>query len=180
VILRWPVPHRCRVRSAGREFMFTAKFFPCAKARRSVGHNHITKIADFRYTFLRSDCSSERADAMSTYLTFGPDLGIFARQLRQLGINIAWVGSPSMVVTSGVRLAGPALYGSYAVSDFAADSCPAAEDFANKYERPPTISIRTAMGSAATTSSKTRTARSSSSSISMSTTRKNARRAKTG
>jgi branched-chain amino acid transport system substrate-binding protein len=69
------------------------------------------------------------ADAMSTYMTFGPDLGIFARQLHQLGINIAWVGSPSTVVTSAVRLAGPALYGSYAVSDFAADSCPAARDF---------------------------------------------------
>jgi len=48
------------------------------------------------------------ADVMSTYMTFSPDLGIFARQLRQLGVNIAWVGSPSTVVTTALKLAGPA------------------------------------------------------------------------
>ena len=74
------------------------------------------------------------ADVMSTYMTFPTDLGIFARQLRQLGVNIAWVGSPSTVVTTALKLAGPALYGSYAVSDFAADSSPAAKEFATKYE----------------------------------------------
>ena len=71
---------------------------------------------------------------MSTYLPFPSDLGIFARQLRQQGVNIAWVGSPSTVVTSAVRLGGPALYGSYAVSDFDADSSPVAKEFATKYE----------------------------------------------
>jgi branched-chain amino acid transport system substrate-binding protein len=74
------------------------------------------------------------ADVMSTYMPFPPDLAIFARQLRQLGVNIAWVGSPSTVGTTALRLAGPALYGSYAVCDFAADSSPAAKEFATKYE----------------------------------------------
>ena len=74
------------------------------------------------------------ADVMGTYMPFPPDLAIFARQLRQLGVNIAWVGSPSTVGTTALRLAGPALYGSYAVSDFAADSSPAAKEFAIKYE----------------------------------------------
>src|SRR5258708_10310571 len=74
------------------------------------------------------------ADVMSTYMPFPPDLAIFARQLRQLGVNIAWIGSPSTVGTTALRLAGPALYGSYAVSDFAADSSPAAKEFATKYE----------------------------------------------
>jgi branched-chain amino acid transport system substrate-binding protein len=74
------------------------------------------------------------ADVMSTYMTFSPDQGIFARQLRQLGVNIAWVGSPTTVQTTALRLAGPALYGSYAVSDFAADSSPTAKEFATKYE----------------------------------------------
>ena len=45
-----------------------------------------------------------------------------------------WVGSPSTVGTTALRLAGPALYGSYAVTDFAADSSPAAKEFATKYE----------------------------------------------
>jgi branched-chain amino acid transport system substrate-binding protein len=74
------------------------------------------------------------ADVMGTYMTFESDLGIFARQLRQLGVNIAWVGSPSTVVTTALKLAGSALYGSYAVSDFAVDSSPAAKEFATNYE----------------------------------------------
>src|SRR5271166_1424900 len=74
------------------------------------------------------------ADVMATYMTLPPDQGIFARQLRQLGVNITWVGSPTTVQTSALKLAGPALYGSYAVSDFAADSSPTAKEFATKYE----------------------------------------------
>jgi branched-chain amino acid transport system substrate-binding protein len=74
------------------------------------------------------------ADVMATYMTLPPDLAIFARQLRQLGVNIAWVGSPTTVATDALKLAGPALYGSYAVADFAADSSPTAKEFATKYE----------------------------------------------
>ena len=74
------------------------------------------------------------ADVMGTYMTLPTDQGIFARQLRQLGVNIAWVGSPTTVATTALKLAGPALYGSYAVADFAADSSPAAKEFATKYE----------------------------------------------
>ena len=51
-----------------------------------------------------------------------------------LGVNIAWVGSPSTGAPTAVRLAGPALYGSYAVADFNADSSPAAKEFATKFE----------------------------------------------
>ena len=36
--------------------------------------------------------------------------------------------------TTALKLAGPALYGTYAVADFAADSSPAAKEFATKYE----------------------------------------------
>jgi branched-chain amino acid transport system substrate-binding protein len=74
------------------------------------------------------------ADVMATYMTLPPDLAILARQLRQLGVNIAWIGSPSAAATTALKLAGPALYGTYAVADFAADSSPAAKEFAAKYE----------------------------------------------
>ena len=74
------------------------------------------------------------ADVMGTYMTFEPDQGIFAKQLRQLGVNLAWVGSPTTVTTTALKLAGPALYGSYAVADFNGDSSPAAKAFAAKYE----------------------------------------------
>jgi branched-chain amino acid transport system substrate-binding protein len=67
-------------------------------------------------------------------MTFEPDQGIFAKQLRQLGVTLTWVGSPTTVTTTALKLAGPALYGSYAVVDFNKDSSPAAKTFSAKYE----------------------------------------------
>jgi branched-chain amino acid transport system substrate-binding protein len=74
------------------------------------------------------------ADVMGTYMTFEPDQGIFAKQLRQLGVSLTWVGSPTTVTTTARKLAGAALYGSYAVADFNRDSSGAAKAFAAKYE----------------------------------------------
>jgi branched-chain amino acid transport system substrate-binding protein len=74
------------------------------------------------------------ADVMGTYMTFEPDQGIFAKQLRQLGVGISWVGSPTTVTGTALKLAGPALYGSYAVVDFNRDSSPEAKTFATKFE----------------------------------------------
>ncbi len=74
------------------------------------------------------------ADVMGTYMTFEPDQGIFAKQLRQLGVSLTWVGSPTTVTTTALKLAGAALYGSYAVADFNKDSSAAAKAFAIRYE----------------------------------------------
>ena len=75
------------------------------------------------------------ADILGTYMTNEPDQGIFAKQLRQLGVtNISWVGSPTTVTTTALKLAGPALHGTYAVVDFNRDSSPEAKDFAARYE----------------------------------------------
>jgi branched-chain amino acid transport system substrate-binding protein len=74
------------------------------------------------------------ADVMGTYMPFETDQGIFAKQLRQLGVNLTWVGSPTTVTNTAMRLAGPALYGSYAVADFNKDSSAAAKAFSAKYE----------------------------------------------
>jgi branched-chain amino acid transport system substrate-binding protein len=74
------------------------------------------------------------ADVLGTYMTNEPDQGIFAKQLRQLGVNnIDWVGSPTTVTTTALKLAGPALFGTYAVVDFAKDSSPASRAYADKY-----------------------------------------------
>src|SRR5262245_10748150 len=48
-------------------------------------------------------------------------------RLEEIPQQVMGVGSP-------LKLAGPALFGSYAVADFAADSSPAAKEFATKYE----------------------------------------------
>jgi branched-chain amino acid transport system substrate-binding protein len=73
------------------------------------------------------------ADVLGTYFTFENDLGIFARQLRQLGVNIPWVGSPSVVAVSSTKLAGPALYGTYGVADYAEDSSEVSKAYGKAY-----------------------------------------------
>ncbi|WP_426435058.1 ABC transporter substrate-binding protein [Bradyrhizobium genosp. P] len=73
------------------------------------------------------------ADILGSYFTFENDLGIFARQLRQLGVNIPWVGSPSIVNITALKLAGPALYGTFGVADYAEDSSDASKAFGKLY-----------------------------------------------
>jgi len=77
---------------------------------------------------------SSGAEIIGSYFTFDNDLAIFARQLRQLGVTIPWVGSPSTIDVGALKLAGPALYGTFGVADFAADSSPEAREFANAYK----------------------------------------------
>ncbi|GLH79872.1 ethanolamine utilization protein EutJ [Bradyrhizobium sp. SSBR45G] len=73
------------------------------------------------------------ADILGSYFTFENDLGIFARQLRQLGVNIPWVGSPSIVNITALKLAGPALYGTYGVADYAEESSEGSKAFGKAY-----------------------------------------------
>lgn len=73
------------------------------------------------------------ADVMATFITFEQDLAIFARQLKQLGVSPVWIGSPSTVTTTALNLAGPALFGSFAVADFNRDASPEAKKFAESY-----------------------------------------------
>ncbi len=74
------------------------------------------------------------ADIVGSYFTFESDLGIFARQLRQLGVTVPWVGSPSIVNTTALNLAGRALFGTYGVADYAVDATPASKAFAERYQ----------------------------------------------
>src|SRR5271168_4677073 len=53
---------------------------------------------------------SSGADVICSYFTFDNDVAVFARQLRQLGVTLPWVGSPTTVDVGAVKLAGPALY----------------------------------------------------------------------
>src|SRR6201994_2030823 len=73
------------------------------------------------------------ADILGSYFTFENDLGIFARQLRQLGVNIPWVGSPSITNVTALKLAGPALYNTYGVADYAEDSSEGSKAFGKIY-----------------------------------------------
>ena len=73
------------------------------------------------------------ADVMASYMTFETDLGIFAKQRRELGVDIPWIGSPSITATTALRLAGPALNGTFGVADFNRDSSPSAKAYAAEY-----------------------------------------------
>src|SRR5271155_2669801 len=72
---------------------------------------------------------SNGADIIGSYMTFDNDQAIFARQLRQVGVTIPWVGSNTTVSVTAVKLAGPALWGSYGAADYAVDSSPEAKEF---------------------------------------------------
>lgn len=73
------------------------------------------------------------ADVLGSYFTFENDLAIFARQLRQLGVNIPWIGSPSITTATAVKLAGSALHGTYGVADYAEESSDQAKEFGKLY-----------------------------------------------
>jgi branched-chain amino acid transport system substrate-binding protein len=73
------------------------------------------------------------ADVLGSYMTNSPDIGIFAKQLRQLGVNISWVGSPSIISVTALDLAGEALHGTYGVADFTRDANEQSRAFWTKY-----------------------------------------------
>jgi branched-chain amino acid transport system substrate-binding protein len=76
---------------------------------------------------------SSGADIIGSYFTFPSDLAIFARELRQVGVTLPWVGSPTTFLAESVKLGGPALWGTYGVADFAIDSSREAKEFAALY-----------------------------------------------
>ena len=73
------------------------------------------------------------ADVIGTYMTNSQDLGIFAKQLRQLGVTAAWIGSPSIVTDTAMKLAGESLHGTYGIADFNPDANAEANIFATAY-----------------------------------------------
>ena len=85
------------------------------------------------YTAVALAVKQSGADVLATFITFEPDVAIFARQLRQLGVNIVWLGSPSITTTTARKLAGATLYGTFAVADFHPDANAEAKAFAAKY-----------------------------------------------
>lgn len=74
------------------------------------------------------------ADVLTTYIANSTDVGIFAKQLRQLGVNVTWIGSPSVSTDTAMKLAGDALYGTYSIADFAVDSSPEAQAYEKRYK----------------------------------------------
>lgn len=100
----------------------------------------ITPVLDQGYTSNSQDFApvvlavkKSGAEALGTYMTVPADQAIFAKQLRQLGVSIQWIGSPTTAAVTTRSLAGEALYGSYAVADFNADANEAARAYTKRY-----------------------------------------------
>ena len=100
----------------------------------------ITPVLDQGYTSNSQDFApvvlaikKSGAEVLGTYMTVPADQGIFAKQLRQLGVNIQWIGSPTTAAVTTRILAGEALYGAYAVADFNADANDAARAYTKRY-----------------------------------------------
>src|SRR5271163_143788 len=106
---------------------------PLAKAGAQIAldQGYPNQSQDFTPVVLA--IKSSGADIIGSYFTFPNDLAIFARQLRQVGVTIPWIGSPTTFLAEAVRLAGPALWGAYGVADFAIDSSSEAKEFAALY-----------------------------------------------
>jgi branched-chain amino acid transport system substrate-binding protein len=74
-------------------------------------------------------------DLIASYTTFPTDVALFARQLRQLAVTTTWIGSQSIATTTAMKLAGPALFGTYGAVDYHPDANPEARAFADHYKQ---------------------------------------------
>lgn len=100
----------------------------------------ITPVLDQGYTNNSQDFTAivlavkkSGAEVLATYMSMEPDVGIFARQLRQLGFNGTWIGSGSIIAVTSLKLAGEALHGTYSVADFTTDANEASRAFTRRY-----------------------------------------------
>ncbi len=100
-------------------------------AKVALDQGYPNQSQDFTPAVLAVKASG--ADVIGSYFTYDNDVAIFARQLRQLGVTIPWVGSASTIDAGAVKLAGAALYGAYGVADYAVDASAASKEFATLY-----------------------------------------------
>src|SRR6202046_4499161 len=100
-------------------------------AKVAIDQGYPNQSQDFTPVVLA--IKSSGADIIGSYFTYENDQAIFARQAKQLGLTIPWIGSASTVAAATLKLAGPAVWGTYAVADYAVDSSSEAKEFAKLY-----------------------------------------------
>jgi branched-chain amino acid transport system substrate-binding protein len=128
---KWAIVHSTDAFGTAGGKALTAGLAKLAGTSVALDQGYANQSQDFTPVVLAIKQSG--ADILGSYFTFENDLGVFARQLRQLGVNIPWVGSPSIVNVSALKLAGPALYGTFGVADYAEESSPASKAYGKIY-----------------------------------------------
>lgn len=86
------------------------------------------------FTAIVTAIKQSGADSLVTYFTSSVDLGVFAKQLKQLGASVTWIGSPSITAKDGINLAGDALNGTFGITDFHTEGNPKAKEFTAAYK----------------------------------------------
>jgi branched-chain amino acid transport system substrate-binding protein len=116
--------------SGGRDLLLPA----LKKLGAEVVFNQAYTNGEKDFTAVVQGLKKSGATGLATYMTYGTDLGVFARQLKQLGADVKWVGSASITGVDGMNLAGDALYGTYGVADFDSDASPTSKTYAAAYK----------------------------------------------
>lgn len=73
------------------------------------------------------------AQVLATFITMQTDVAILAKQMRQMGISMPWVGSPSVAGVSAMQSAGEALHGTWVALDFVPDADEVTRAFTTRY-----------------------------------------------
>jgi branched-chain amino acid transport system substrate-binding protein len=115
--------------AAGNQLLKTA----FAKDNTPVVSDQGYTTATRDYTSFLEKIKSSGANLLATYMTNAEDEAQMLKQLRQLGLNIQIMGSPSIATAVCIQLAGLAVNGTYGVSDFVANGNPQAQAFTKKY-----------------------------------------------
>lgn len=115
--------------SAGNSLLEAALKKDGAAVTTDQGYTTATKD----YTSYLETIKNSGADTLATYMTNAEDEAQMLKQARQLGLNMKIIGSTSIATAVCIQLAGPAVNGTYGVSDFVADGNDAAKAFSKAY-----------------------------------------------
>jgi branched-chain amino acid transport system substrate-binding protein len=115
--------------SAGNQLLLAALKKAGATVVSDQGYTTATKD----YTSFLEKIKSSGATTLETYMTNSEDEAQMLKQFRQLGLKLQVMGSPSIATAVCLQLAGPAVNGTYGVSDFVAQGNAAAKAYTKKY-----------------------------------------------
>ena len=96
-----------------------------ARLRADLRGLGVTPVTEQSFTASTSDLTAQvlaikksGATGLLSIISLPPDYVLLARQLRQVGLHLTWIGNPA-IITPGVLSAGALFYGTYAGTPYA-------------------------------------------------------------
>ncbi|NMP21393.1 ABC transporter substrate-binding protein [Sulfobacillus harzensis] len=87
------------------------------------------------YTSIVTALKSAHPQAIATYFTYGSDLAIFLKQVKEFGLNATIMGSSSITSNTVIKLLGSSLNGDYGTTDYAYGQNPTSVTFGKALEK---------------------------------------------